>query len=171
MKLMAIYIIILIFEILYYSLFMKYSINKGKLWRYLLLFTIFSAISWFMNDTSPISYMIILLMILYGLKYIVRVKTTLYDLFFIFIMMLMKVLIELILALPTMLILNDIEISKIIMGTMKLSFILIIRKELNPLYLTLRKHWENNRFFIRYIFTILMFLYVIFSCVFLINFR
>lgn len=171
MKLMAIYIIILIFEILYYSFFMKYSINKGKFWRYLLLFIIFSAISWFMNDTSPISYMIILLMILYGLKYIVKVKITLYDLFFIFVMMLMKVLIELIIALPTMLILNDIEISKIIMGTMKLSFILIIRKELNPLYLTLQKHWENNRFFIRYIFTILMFLYVIFSCVFLINFR
>lgn len=171
MSLMIIYIIILIFETIYYSLFLKYSRNEGKLWKYLLLFTLFSSISWFMNDSSPISYAIILLIILYGLKYIVKTKISLFDLFFIFIMMLIKVLIEIVLALPTMLIINDIEISKVVLGITKVSFIFIIRKKLNPLYLTLNKPWNNNRFFIRYIFTILMFIYVICSCVFLINYR
>lgn len=83
-------ILVIVFEVIYYSLFMKQARKEGKLTRYLLLFVLFSLVSFFMNDSSLVSYAIILIMILYGLKYVVKLNISLYDLFFILVMMLFK---------------------------------------------------------------------------------
>lgn len=164
-------IVVILFEILYYSLFMKFARKEGKFWRYLVLFILFSIISFFMNDSMIISYAIILLLILYGLKYVVKLKITFYDLFFIFIMMLIKVFIEIILALTLTIFIKDIILCKVFMGIAKLLLLFIIKDKLNYLYENLHKKWNNNKFFIRYIFDILMFVYIIIACLFLIKFR
>lgn len=164
-------ILVIVFEILYYSLFMKKARPEGKTIRYLILFVLFSIISFFMNDGSLISYAIILLMILYGLKYIVKLKISLYDLFFIFVMMLFKLLIEITFAFIITCFIDNIQIAKIILGTIKVTTVIVIGNRFEKLYTKLHKSWNNNKFFIRYIFDILMFIYIISACLFLINFR
>ncbi len=168
---LLVYIVVLIFETIYYSLFMKYSRNESKLWKYLLLFTLINTFFFFVTTDMIFSYMLLILMVLYGLKHIVNVKISLYDVFFIFVMMLLKLLIELVIALPTSMIINSIDIAKISVGVVKCIFIFTIRHQLHKLYVKLHKYWNENKFFIRYTFTILMFLYVICSCVFLIKYR
>ena len=164
-------ILVIVFEILYYSLFMKFSRKEGSFLKYLILFTLFSVISFFMNDSSIISYVTILFIILYGLKYIVGLKITLYDLFFIFIMMLTKLFIELPCAIIATCCISNINVSKIILGILKNIIISMINYRFNIFYRNAKKCWDNNVFYIRYIFDILMFIYVIASCLFLINFR
>lgn len=164
-------ILVIVFEILYYSLFMKKARPEGNGIRYLLLFILFSIVSFFMNNGSLISYAIILLMILYGLKYIVKLKISLYDLFFIFVMMLFKVCIEVLFAFTINYIIDDITVSKVILGIIKTNTTIIIGSKLEKLYTKLHKCWNENRFFIRYIFDILMFIYIISACLFLIKFR
>ena len=162
---------VIVFEIIYYSLFMKQARKEGKLTRYLLLFTLFSLVSFFMNDSSLVSYAIILIMILYGLKYIVKLNISLYDLFFILVMMLFKLSIELLFAFPINYFINNILISKVVLGLIKILFVIVVGFGLNNLYNKLYKYWNENRFFIRYIFDILLFIYIIASCLFLIKFR
>lgn len=168
---LLVYIVVLIFETIYYSLFMRYSRNESKLWKYLLLFSLINTFFFFVTTDMIFSYMLLVLMILYGLKYIVNIKISLYDIFFIFVMMLLKLLIEIIIALPISIIINSIDIAKILVGIIKCVIVFSIRYHLNTLYVKLHKYWNENKFFIRYTFTILMFLYVIFSCVFLIKYR
>ena len=164
-------ILVIVFEIIYYSLFMKQARKEGKLTRYLLLFTLFSIVSFFMNDSSLISYAMILMMILYGLKYVVKLNISLYDLFFIIIILLFKLLIELLFAFVINHFINDILVSKVILGLIKILFVIVVGFGLNNLYNKLYKYWNENRFFIRYIFDILLFIYIIASCLFLIKFR
>lgn len=164
-------VLVIVFEILYYSLFMKKARPDGKYSRYLLLFILFSVVSFFTNDGSLISYAIILLMILYGLKFIVKVKISLYDLLFIFLMMLFKLFIEILFAFTIYYLINNITFSKIIVGFIKVTIVSITGNKLEKLYNKLQIYWNENRFSIRYIFGILMFIYIIASCIFLINFR
>ena len=79
-------IIVLIFEVLYYSLFMKYSRPEGKYYRYLILFTLITIIGLVIGTSNLISYLLLILMILYGIKYIVKIKISLYDMLVILIM-------------------------------------------------------------------------------------
>ena len=73
-------IIIIISEVLYYSLFMMYSKKEGKLTKYLLLFSMISLIFCFISHNNLESYLALAIMMLLGIKYIVKVKTSLYDL-------------------------------------------------------------------------------------------
>lgn len=164
-------IMVIVFEILYYSIFMKKSRSEGKFSRYIVLFILFSITSFFMNDGSLVNYMLILLLILYGLKYIVKLDISLYDLLFIFIMMLFKLAIELTFAFGINYIVNDILIAKTLLGVIKVAMISGIGNGLSNLYTKLHLCWNDNKFFIRYIFDILMFIYVISACLFLIKFR
>lgn len=166
-----VYIVVLIFETIYYTLFMKHSKNQGTYGKYLLLFSLINTFFFFISTDMLISYLLLVLMILYGMKYIIKVKVSLYDVFFIFVMMLLKLLIEIIIALPLSVIINNIDISKISVGIIKCILILAIKDNLRLLYTKLNICWNNNKFFIRYIFDILMFIYVIAACLFLINFR
>lgn len=164
-------IIVILLEVVYYTLFMKKARPEGKTHRYLLLFCIFSTISFFMDNKSIISYGLILLIILYGIKYIVNIKTSLFDLFFIFIMMIIKVLLEAPLAITIHTFVKDITICKIIMGLLKNTILFVISGKLSHFYKILHKKWDNNNFYVRYIFDVLMFIYIIVSCLFLIYVR
>ena len=163
-------IIVLIFEILYYSLFMKYARREGKFWKYLILFILFSIITIFVDKRFFINYVLIFLFILYGIKYIVNLKITLYDLLFIIIMFISKLIIETPMSICAYILFKNIYISAIIVSFIKISTLFIINKKfkISIIYSKLQKLWNNNNFYIRYVFSILMFIYVIFSCAFLI---
>ena len=75
-------IIVLVLEILYYSIFMYYAKGEGKFWRYLLLFSSITFIGCIIGTNYLFSYLILVLMMLYGIKYIVKAKTSLYELAF-----------------------------------------------------------------------------------------
>lgn len=162
-------ILVIIFEILYYSLFMKFSRKEGKFWKYILLFTFIQVFFFFVTSNFFISYMLLILMILFGIKYVIKIETSLYDMMIIFIMLLFKLIIEFVFALTLPLLIENINLCKLILGFIKIIILLIISRKMNPLYSKLKIMWNNNNFYIRYSFTIFMFLYVIFTCIFLIK--
>lgn len=159
-------VVILILETLYYSVFMKISRREGKLSRYLLLFTLFSIIGLFLDKSFMLNYVLIFLVILYGLKYIVRISISLYDLLFIIIMFLIKIIIEIPFYYLFTLLLNGV-VSTLLFQSIKVLLVYTFRNKLPIIYKQLNEKWENNNFYIRYIFTILLFTYVIVSCLFL----
>ena len=162
-------ILVIIFEILYYSLFMKFSRKEGKFWKYILLFTFIQLFFFFVTSNFFISYMLLILMILFGIKYVIKIETSLYDMMIIFIMLLFKLMIEFVFALTLPLLIENINVCKLILGFIKIIILLIIGRKMNPLYSKLKIMWNNNNFYIRYSFTVFMFLYVIFTCIFLIK--
>lgn len=164
-------IIVLVFEVLYYSLFMKLSRKDGKFYRYILLFILFSIITLFLNKQFIGNYLIIFLLIVYGMKYIVKLKISLYDLLFVMIMFIFKVVIETPLFVLFYKLLTNKYIISIIISVIKILMIIFINKiyGIDNIYKKLNKLWKNNNFYIRYIFTILLFIYVILSFVFLVN--
>lgn len=161
-------VIVLIFEVLYYSLFMYYSKNEGKLSRYILLFSLITIILIIIGTSNLYAYLIFILFALYGLKYIVKCKIGLYDALIIFTMLLIKLLLET----PIYIILRIFTENNFILtlpsSITKIMLLYIFRKNLKNMYIKFKKLWDNNNFYIRYIFSTLMFLFVIFSCVFLI---
>ena len=159
--------IVLMCEVLYYSLFMRFARNEGKLYKYIVLFTLITIVGLVIGTNNLPSYLILILMIAYGLKFIVKIKVTLYDVFIIFIMLLMKLIIET----PFYFLLQNhlnIYFIEIITGTFKILILLFIHKILNVIYLKLKRIWYKNNFYVRYLFAVLMFYYVISSCAFII---
>lgn len=160
-------IIVLIFEVLYYSLFMKFSRAEGKLWRYILTFTLITIFFWFVGTDKIYSYLLLIFTILYGIKYIVKIKVNLYDMLIIFIMLLFKVLIET----PVYMLLYkvlDIYMIGLVYSTLKIIILNLLKNKLNLLYKVLKIKWDNNNFYIRYIFTIFLFSYTIISSIFIV---
>lgn len=160
-------VIVLILEILFYSLFMKYSRKEGNIIRYLILFTLFSFISVFLSKQFFINYILIFLFILYGLKYIVKLKVSLYDLLVIIIMFAFKIIIEIPLYYIMTIVINGV-LATMIFQSLKILIVFLLRNKLSKMYIKLKNKWDNNNFYIRYIFTILLYVYIIFSCIFLI---
>lgn len=161
------YIIVLMFEILYYTLFIKFSTKNGSFWKYILLFTTITLIGIIIGTNNLFSYLILILMILFGLKYVVKLKVGLYDMLIIFMMLIVKIIIET----PTFLLFNNlfnIYVIGIIYSFIKIAVVLTLKNKLNFIYKFLKIKWDNNNFYIRYIFTILMFVYTITSCIFII---
>lgn len=162
-------ILVIVFEILYYSLFMKFARKQGNFWKYLLLFTVISIVLFFISSFNIYAYLVFMVLSLFGLKLIG--KTSLYDMFIIFIMILFKLLIELLCAFPLNSLIPDINTCKIILGLIKVNTIMLIGNRFNILYNKLKTYWSKNNFYIRYLFSIFMFIYIISACLFLINFR
>lgn len=161
------YVIILIVEIFYYSMFMKFTRKQGKFWKYILTFIINTGLIFIFNSMSVLSYLVFVMFTLFALKYIVKTKMSLFDMLVIFAMMIIKVLIET----PTYIVfgnLFNIYVIGIIYSLIKIILVFLLRNKLNVLYKKLKKKWDNNDFYIRYIFTILMFAYSIISCIFII---
>lgn len=163
-------IIVLVLEILYYSIFMYYAKGEGKFWRYLLLFSSITFIGCIIGTNYLFSYLILVLMMLYGIKYIVKVKTSLYDMLIIIIMLVFKAVIEI----PIYVIfLNNIKnlhfIATIIPSFLKISIILLARKRLVYIFYKLKILWNRNNFYIRYIFSISTYIYVIITIILLIK--
>lgn len=160
-------ILVVLLEILYFVFFMKFNRKEGSLFRYFLLFTLFSFVSVFLSKQLFINYILIFLFILYGLKYIVKLKVSLYDLLIIIIMFAFKIVIEIPLYYLMTIFINGI-VATIIFQCLKLGIVFLLRNKLDKMYKLLKKKWDNNNFYIRYIFTISLYGYIIFSCIFLI---
>lgn len=161
-------VVVLALEVLYYALFMKFARKEGKFWRYLLSFGLVNIILLFIGTNQIYSYLLTMLMMLYGIKYIVKIKTSIYDLLFLFIMMLIKTGIE---GISCFLFFNLVSpfLFIMIIDFLKIFFIITLRNKIETLYKYLKLKWSNNNFYIRYIFNILMFAYILMSCFFLFN--
>lgn len=162
-------VVVLVFEILYCTLFMKFARKEGKFWRYLLLFVINTAITLIFGFSNLLSYLIFIIATYVLLKYLVRIKVSLYDMLIIFSMMIIKLFIEAPLSLSINLFIKDIYVVSSIVGFIKVLILYIMRNKINLFYNKFRILWNNNNFYIRYIFSTFMFIYVIVSCVFIIK--
>lgn len=168
---MLLNIIVLILEVLYYSLFVKFVRKEGKLWKYILLFSLINVFFYFVGTNKVYSYLLLILMIIYGCKYIVKIKVSMYDFLVMIIMLLYKLIIEFILTLSIYAIFKDvynIYVGAIIVSIFKILSLFIIKPKMNLLYNKLKKLWDNNNFYIRYITSILIMIYVIAICALLI---
>ena len=161
--------IVLLFEILFYSMFMYYSKREGKFNRYLLLFSLITIFFTFVGTTQLISYVVLIFMMLYGIKHIVKVKTTLYDMFILSLMLIFKIVIEFIVVL-LFYNLFGIIITTFILLIAKLLITFTLKNKLNIFYKKMRIIWYKNNFYIRYIFSCLIVIYIIFSALALINY-
>lgn len=160
-------LIVLLFEVLYYSCFMYFAKRDGKFWKYLVLFGIITLSGLFIKTNTFISYLYLVLAILYGMKYIVKVKTTLYDMLVVLIMLFISFLIQY----PFYLIGVNFEVRyeiTFIYEPLKLLLVIIARDYIRKMYIKLKKKWDNNNFYIRYIFSCLSYIYVIITIIFLI---
>lgn len=162
-------VIVLIMEILYYSLFMKFARKEGNLVRYIIAFTIVTLLTGIFDIQTIFAYIVIVTSMLLSLKYIVKLKTSLYDLLFIFIMIFVKLTIEVAFFIIFNELLNTF-IFYISFQLLKIVITISLRHVINKLYSALKVKWDNNNFYIRYIFTVFMFLYVISAIIYLIIF-
>lgn len=161
---MILNIIVLILEVLYYSLFLKFAKNENNLWRYILGFIIVSIIGVFIKTNYLISYVLLIILIVSVLKFIARIKIKNFDILVIVIMLLIKILIEGISVIIFYNLLNmNTFIVTLIFMTIKLLFVILLRKRINKVYNVLNKKWNNNDFNIRYIFSIFILIYTIIS--------
>lgn len=159
--------IVLIFEVLYYAIFMKFTRKDGKFLKYLLLFTLINVLFLFIGTNEVYSYLLLIVLIVYGIKYVVKLKVSLYDMLIVFLMLLTKVLIETPLYVLMINFINNFAVI-MISGIIKIGILYLLRNKLNVIYNKLKEKWDNNNFYIRYLFTVAVFLYLIASCVFLI---
>ena len=72
-------IIVLIFEILYYSMFMYYSKQEGKFWKYVILFTLITIFFGFVGTNNLLSFNFLVLFIILGERYFLKVNNSFYD--------------------------------------------------------------------------------------------
>lgn len=162
---MVLHIIVLLFEVLYYSMFMKFARKEGKFWRYLLLFSLITIVGLFILIKQDLfSYLILILMMLFGLKYIVKLKTSLYDMLLIVIMLMLKLVIEFIVYIIFFQILNFGHFeTTMIFDIIKILTITLFSSKIYNYNKKLKKLWDSNNFYIRYIFSCLTYVYVIFT--------
>lgn len=163
------YILVLISEVLYYSMFMYSCRKEGKFYRYLICFGLITIIGLFIGTDNLVSYLLVILMMIYGMKYIVGIKSTLYDILVILIMLFVKVMIE-----TPIYMLGQDKYDIYELGVVSSICKLVLfnfgffRKFLNLTYEKLKVMWYKNNFYIRYIFSVGAFVYCIVSCIFII---
>lgn len=159
-------IIVLIFEVLYYSMFMYYAKSEGKFNRYILLFSLITIIILFVGNDSILSYFLFMILSFYGLKYIVKVNAYLYDMFVTFAMFFVSFLIPIPIYLIGNLFTNNIFIITLSYCFTKVFIIFLTNKIINKIFKKLKVLWYKNIFIIRYIFIICAIMLVIFSCIY-----
>lgn len=166
---MLINIIVLLLEILYYSLFMKFTKRDGSFIKYCILFILVTILGGILNTRDITNYFILLMFIVLGLKYVVRVKITMFDFLIVLIMLVFNIIIE---ATIYLLLFKLIKVNYIIttftFEVIKISLCLILRNKLSLMNNKLKELWNNNNFYIRYLFTVLIYIYVIITCVMII---
>ena len=160
-------IIVLIFEVLYYSMFMYYAKKEGKFWRYILLFSLISVIGGFIGTNYLMSYIYLVAMILIGTKYYLKLKSSLYNLFIVVTMVISKIIIEFITYYILIVFLSN-DLAILVFEIIKVILILIFKNKIEIFFTKFKKIWDNNNFYLRYIFSCLCFGYIIFSCLYLI---
>lgn len=164
MSLLMMNIIVLIFEILYYSLFMKFARKDGKIWKYFITFLLTTIIAAIFDSSKIYSYLLFIISSIMILKYLVKIKSNLYDMLVIVVMLFTKIIIEFI---NVMIFYNIFQLPIIVVTAIftifKLLFILKAKNKLNKIYNIFLNKWNNNDFYVRYIFSVLMIIYVIIS--------
>lgn len=159
-------VLTLAFEVIYYSMFIKLCKKEGKFIRYISLFTLITIMLMFIGTNQIYSYLVIVLLMLYGLKYIVKIKVSLYDMLLLFLMLLFKIIIEYIVVLVFFNILKmPISINIVLFSIIKIVILYLLRNKMYNFNKYFNKEWVENNFYVRYIFTILVFVYVIISCI------
>ena len=163
---MILNLIVLTFEVLYYSLFMKFAKGDGKLWKYILCFALITIFFSIIGTDHIYSYLLLILMSTYGIKYIVKIKIGLYDMFVILNMLIFKILIEYIFVILLFNFLKlDIYIIIFLTYFFKIIILFLIKKQIVKYVINFKKIWYNNNFYIRYIFSIIMFIYSMISAI------
>ena len=162
---MVLHIIVLIFEILYYSMFMKFTKKEGKFWKYLLLFSLITIVLIFTGTNNLYVYLIFVLLTLYGLKYIVKIDIGLYDMLWIVIMLFVKIIIEFIISMGIYYTINDFLIMTLLIAFIKPIILIILKNKLTVFYTKLKRIWYKNNFYIRYVFSCLSIIYVIITVI------
>lgn len=157
-------VIVLIMEVLYYSLFMKFAKGEGKLWRYLLSFGLITTLFMFIGTQQIYKYLLLVLLMLLALKYISKLNIKLYDMLIIILMLFTKIIIE---AVCVFAFYNILKLSiifvTIIFTVVKFIFVFINKNKFHIIYKKLLLKWNNNNFYIRYIFSVFMIIYAIIS--------
>lgn len=163
-------IIVLIFEVLYYSLFMKFTKREGSFIKYCILFILVTILGCVLNTRDITNYFILLIFIVLGIKYIVKAKTTMFDFLIVLIMLVFNIIIE---AVIYILLFKWIRVNYIIttltFEAIKIGLCLILKDKLNIMNEKLKNLWNNNNFYIRYLFTVLIYIYVIITCILIIK--
>jgi len=163
-------IIVMFFEVIYYSLFMKFARTEIKLWEYLLAFTIatlFNFVFAIFNINSVIIYLLFIIIALYSIKITSKSKLSIYDMFFMFIVMIVKIAIEGLSFLTIYNLFSKFAFTMII-DFLKIGFVILFKNKIKYYYDLLKGKWNNNNFYIRYIFNILLFMFIIMSFIFII---
>lgn len=158
-------LVVLVFEILYYSMFMKYARKEGKFSKYLLLFSISTLLILIFGNKGLESYIIFILFSYISLKYLVKTKVSLYDMFLIIIMLIFKLVIETIGFIVTYIILSNLILYLFSISILKIILTYILRNKISNLYKKFKIKWNNNNFYIRYIFISFTYIYVIITIV------
>lgn len=161
-------ILVLVFEILYYSIFMYYAKGEGKFKRYLLLFSLITIINIFIESSNFYYHLLLILLIYLGIKILINKKTKLYDIFLIYLMFIFKIILEIIFSYPIYNVINDIYLSALIVGNIKFLIVLINKRKIKIIFKKLNKIWYKNNFYIRYVLGILGIFYVALSCLYII---
>ena len=159
-------LIIFLLEILYYTLFFGFCRKNDKYYKLFVVFLIANIISFFIGYGTFYSYALYFTEISI-LARLLNIKMTLYDIFVLIISMIFKLIIELLFFI---IIRENISlfIWVLAMGITKNMILLFINKILNKLYYKLKDLWINNNFYIRYLFSTFLYLYLIFSIIYII---
>lgn len=169
MKILA-NIIVLIFEVVYYSLFMKFSKDRGTLSKYLFLFCFITIIGGFIGTNLLISFAFLIFGTLIGMRYLINVKTSCFDLFIIIAMILFKYFIELMLY-PILGSVFDYYLLMVMIGPIKVLIIYLIRNKLKKVYKFCYQKWSENIFYVRYVCMCFLYIYFIISAIHLLLFN
>lgn len=161
-------IIVLLIEVLYYSLFMKFARKECRFWKYMLSFsiaTIFNIIFSILGINEFVIYFLFIFISIFAMK-IFDKEISLFDMLFLFIILIIKIIIEGICFLILYNLINKI-IFTFVIDIIKISFVILIKKQINIKYKEMKNKWNNNNFYIRYIFNIFLFVFIIMSFVFI----
>lgn len=155
-------ILILILEILFYSLFMKFAKKDENLSKYTLVYTLCTIITLILRSNNFLTYLIFIFGALIFTKYLTKSKTDFYDMFLIVSMLFFKLAIEYTNVLFFYNLLGySILTTTIIFTICKFGLLFLLKNDIRHFYRLTQKMWNKNNFYIRYIFSILMFSYTI----------
>lgn len=157
-------ILVLVFEILYYSMFMYYAKGERKFKRYLLLFLLETIIIIIFKNNFY-TYLIFILTSYIGLKYIVKTRFSLYDMLIIIFMLFLKIILEYLCYLSFLLINYNYLIFVFLIALIKIIVVYNFRKTIKNIYYKLKNRWNKNDFYIRYFFNTAMFIYIIITVI------
>lgn len=161
-------VLVLILETLYYSAFMFYCKRDALGYKYMLMFGLVTVVGTVTGTDSLFAYLLFVVLMLLGLKYIVKSKVSLYDMLVIVIMIILKLAIELVMCMPLYTVFGNIYVVSVLVGWAKFILVALSKDLLYDMYKKMKDVWYQNNFYIRYIFGLLTFLYTIVACVFLI---